>query len=140
MNPQQDEDNAAFFSRNDRFDGFDRGDLDRDHDADQNSINAAIVCDEMRAEIAELDAKQAPRFSFVAYTTPDFGPVHLDRAGNVYRVWGDEIAFFPDPAQARRVAKHFSAGKVPCSSAPFAAWKAARIDYLKGMIDRLSQV
>lgn len=29
-----DEENQAWFSRADRFDGWDRGDLDRDHDAD----------------------------------------------------------------------------------------------------------
>jgi hypothetical protein len=34
MSNQFQEDQAAWFSRADRFDGFDRGDLDRDDDAD----------------------------------------------------------------------------------------------------------
>jgi hypothetical protein len=33
----------------DRFDGFDRGDLDRDHEADQNAMNEAEAADERRA-------------------------------------------------------------------------------------------
>lgn len=41
MNTQQQESDDADAAGHDRFEGFDRGDLDRDHDADQNDMNEA---------------------------------------------------------------------------------------------------
>jgi hypothetical protein len=38
---QQQEDNDAWFARADRFDGFDRGDLDWDYEAEQQARNEA---------------------------------------------------------------------------------------------------
>lgn len=42
------EEEAAAFATVDRFDGFDRGDLDRDHEADDNARNEAEL-EEMKA-------------------------------------------------------------------------------------------
>lgn len=139
MNPQQQEEIDAQNARTDRFDGFDRGDLDRDHEADQLAKNIADLIDEMRAEIVKLDAMEAPRFSHVVYTVNDFNPIHIDHATGVYRVFGEQIAFFADPAKSRKLANLFCAQKIRCSTSTFKAWRAARIDYLKGMIDRLNQ-
>lgn len=43
MNPHFDEETDAFYSRNDRFDGFDRGDLDWNYDAEQLAQNEAFM-------------------------------------------------------------------------------------------------
>lgn len=176
MHPHQQEEMDAWFSRQDRYDGFDRGDLDRDHAADQLAENEAFaaenpelfrdgddpdgssieemtanpspeiialekmqVCNEIRADLAKLDTMVAPRFAFVVYTVGDMHPICHDRAANLYRVWGDNIAYFADSAKARRVAAHFTLHDIRCSTATFRAWKAARVDFLKGMLDRLSK-
>lgn len=39
----------------DRFEGFDRGDLDRDHEADQNALNEAEEAAERRAARRNAD-------------------------------------------------------------------------------------
>jgi hypothetical protein len=52
--PHLAEETEAFFSRNDRFDGFDRGDLDRDYAADQADYWEAELQDEnAKAEVQQ---------------------------------------------------------------------------------------
>lgn len=106
--------------------------------ADLAKLKSEII-DDLRNLIDKTDALIAPRFSFVVYTVGDMQHVSLDPTENVYRVFGENPAYFADPAQARRVAAHFTTNGIQCSSATFRAWKAARVDFLKGMLDRLSK-
>lgn len=54
MHPHEQEERDAWFSRADRFDGFDRGDDGRDHDADQLARNEA----EAEAEARKLPPRE----------------------------------------------------------------------------------
>lgn len=168
MHPDQQADNDAWFSRNDRFDGFDRGDLDRKDDHDRfedgdegandpvelHALNERTPMDEdgktyaeqkalfiknIRDEIENLSALDMPRGSHVAYLAHDFTPYQYNPTRQQYGLCAGEDAYTLNRDQARRIAAYFTSKDMPSSSAPFASWRAARIDSLKDLADRLSK-
>jgi hypothetical protein len=149
MNTQQQEEFDAQNARADRFDGFDRGDLDRDHEADQNDQNESDYA-EMRAgliqgirnEIESLSALPVPRDpynSHVAYLTHDFTPYQYNSTRGHYGLCAGEDVYNLSESEARRISNYFNGRDMPSSYAKFPAWRAARIDSLKSLADSLAK-
>ena len=148
MHPDQQADNDAWFSRADRFDGFDRGDLDRKDDFESEPMDAdvktyaeqkALFIKNIRDEIENLSALDMPRGSHVAYLAHDFTPYQYNPTRQQYGLCAGEDAYTLNRDQARRIAAYFTSKDMPSSSAPFESWRAARIDSLKDLADRLSK-